>query len=387
MNNIRMLTLSLMALISTAVLAMGSDKIIIAKKAAPGSITQEFRQVMHPKISLLDKDGNPVIDDKGIISTGRTCGQCHDYQYIHKHNNHITPTVQADCIVCHFKEGRLGAVPSDYNSAHLRIQLPADENCAQCHGLIYTRSNPLSIPPDYEENFLYRDGKKFYDLTQHTGVIMSAQDLSDSALNLKKKAQLHFAWDVHMHRQLNCISCHFIGNDPRFCGNIPYSLDHLTMDPRKVKSPAEILKRPDHNLKFTSCTCCHNPLKVHNNLPNKKRHLDVLSCESCHIPEVYGPTLQTVDRTVTRANGTPRVEYRGVDESQSHGTTLNTKFIQGYRPFLFRHVFKPRTANTGNTNPGNSLLRYKISPFNLVTNWYWKSSTTGEFVPDSFLQK
>lgn len=371
-------TAALIILISMAGLVMGSEP------PAP-----EPNQVMHPKISLLDKDGNTIKDEKGIISTGRTCGQCHDSQYINKHNNHITPLVKADCTVCHFKEGRVG---EDYTAVHLRIQLPSDENCAQCHGLVQSGQSghpgaaPLVIPDDYAENLVYKEGKTFYDITQHTGVILSAQNLAGSAMNLKNKKELHFPWDVHSHRQLNCISCHFISNDPRFCGNIPPSLDHLIIDPRKVKSPGEILKRPDHNLKFTACTCCHNPLKVHKDFPYKKRHMDVLSCESCHVPEVYGPVFRTVDRTVVKADGAPRIEYRGVDETKSHGYSISTRYFVGFQPFLFPHVYKPRTINTNPTET-NPTPQYKISPFNLVTEWYWKSGTTGQPAPDSLVQK
>ncbi len=381
MKNFHFPAAAIFILISMVGLVMGSDKPVAPKNDAGEPTALEQSQVMHPKISLLDKEGNIIRDEKGIISTERTCGQCHDFQYINKHNNHITPLVKADCTVCHFKEGRVG---EDFSAVHLRIQLPTDENCAQCHGLVHTGADPLFIPGDYEENLVYKEGKKYYDITQHTGVILSAQNLSNSALNLKNKKELHFSWDVHSHRQMNCISCHFIGNDPRFYGNIPPSLDHLVIDPRKVKSPGEILKRPDHNLKFTSCTDCHNPLKVHKNLPYKKRHMEVLSCESCHVAEVYGPALQVVDRTVVKADGAPRLEYRGIDESKSHGPSISTRYFVGFRPFLFPHLYQPRTANLNEKNP---TPQYKISPFNLVTHWYWKSQTTGQPAPDLLMQK
>jgi len=311
---------------------------------------QENTDVMHPKISLLDADGKVVKDETGTISTGTTCGQCHDTRYINSHNNHITPTVKADCIVCHFKEGQLGG---DYASAHLRIQLPSNRNCAKCHGLVQVCSEPLFIPDDYTRNLDYAAGQNYYGITQQTGLILAPQNLSNSSMNLKNKKDLHFPWDVHSRRQLDCIACHFIGNDPRYCGNLQAPLGHLVRDPRKVKSPGEILKRPDHRLKVSSCVCCHNPFNVHKNLPYKKRHMEVLSCQSCHVPEIYGPAFRTVDRTVVTADGSPRVEFRGVDETKSHGVSLSTKYFAGYRPFLFPYRDVDGT--------------YKISPFNLVT--------------------
>ncbi len=335
-----------------------------------GIYAQENPITMHPKVSLLDDNGKTVIDATGKISFFRTCGQCHDTQYINNHNIHFNKNVQADCMVCHFKEGRMAG---DYTQAHLRIQMPANENCALCHGLVQLCDDPLLIPEDYTRNLTYRAGEKFYDLTQHTGEILAPQDILLSSLNLKDKSKLHQPWDVHARRQLKCIACHFIANDPSYCGNIQPALGHLLRDPRKVKSPGEILKRPDHNLKVSKCTCCHDPYKIHPNLPYKKRHLDVLACQSCHVPEIYGPAFQTIDQTVVTADGGSRIEFRGEDESQSHGSAVSTKYLTGYQPLLFPHKI---AANT-----------YKISPFNLVTQWFWKSQKTGLPVTADILKK
>lgn len=343
---------------------------ILTAAGIPTLYAAEPNDVMHPEISLLDEKGNILTGESGKISTVRTCGRCHDTRYINNHNNHFTDNVRAGCIVCHFKEGLMDG---DYREAHLRIQLPANENCALCHGLVQVCSEPLFIPADYARTLVYREGQRYYDITQRTGVILAPRDLSASSLNLRNKEDLHFPWDVHSRRQLDCIACHFIGNDPRYCGNTRAPLDHLTRDPRKIKSPGEILKRPDHNLKIASCTCCHDPFKVHKNLPYKKRHMEVLNCQSCHVPEIYGPALQTVDRTVVAVGGGGRIQFRGVDESKNHGTAVSTKYFAGYRPFLFPH------KDTGNT--------YKISPFNLVTHWYWISRKTGQPVPPPILQK
>ena len=359
--------------------------LVVLFSMGPISIfAQQKSDVMHPKISLLDKEGNVITEEGSIIDTERTCGQCHDTQYINGHNNHFTGSVKADCIVCHFEESRMAG---DFTAANLRIRLPRKENCAQCHGLVETGAELLFIPGDYEYSLDYREGERYYDITAHTGVIMGAKDLANSALNLKNKKNLHFPWDVHLRRELECISCHVIGNDPRYCGKINASLDHLLMDPRKVKSPGEILKRPDHNLKTASCTCCHDPFKVHDNLPYKKRHMDALSCQSCHVPEVYGPALQAVDGTVVKADGSPRVEYRGVDDSKSHGTALSTKYFEGYRPFLLPHQVQPVNGQKNGDEKEIQIPVYKISPFNLVTRWSWKSAATREPVPETLIRQ
>jgi len=345
---------------------------------------QENKDTMHPEISLLDKEGNKVTDENSVIDTERTCGQCHDTRFINGHNNHFNPTVKADCIVCHFKDSRMDG---DYSKANLRIQLPDNKNCAQCHGQVEITDDPLTIPEDYESSLKYKEGKRFYDITAHTGIILGSKDLANSALNLKDKKDLHFPWDVHIRRELTCISCHVIGNDPRYCGKIYATLDHLLMDPRKIKSPGEILKRPDHDLKVAQCTCCHDPFKVHDTLPYKKRHMDALSCQSCHVPHIYGPAIQTVDETVVKVDGTPRLEYRGIDESKSHGTSINTKYFVGYRPYLFPHIYQPANIREKNIEKDLQKPEYKISPFNLITRWYWKSATSGEPVSDSLIHQ
>lgn len=342
----------------------------------PGDDNTNINDIMHPVFSLLDKDGNAVLDESGEISTVRTCGQCHDTHYINSHNLHFNERVKADCIVCHFKESKMSG---DYTKANLRIQLPSDQNCAACHGIVHPGREPLVIPDNYMENLEYVEGKNYYDITQRTGVILTHQDLSNSSINIMNKNQQDFSWDVHSRRQMSCISCHFIKNDPAYCGAIRTPLGHLTRDPRKVKPPHQYLKRPNHDLNTATCKCCHDPFAVHDHLPYKKRHMAVLSCQSCHAPLLYGPVFQAVDKTVVQPDGTARIEFRGVDETKSHGRSLNTKFYQGYLPFLFAH------ENKFKDRPGEH--QHKISPFNLVTHWYWKSGKTGRAVPLEVLKK
>ena len=55
----------------------------------------DARPPMHPRIKLLDKDGRSVLDSKGPVSTLRTCGNCHDTQFIAGHSYHSA--AGADC--------------------------------------------------------------------------------------------------------------------------------------------------------------------------------------------------------------------------------------------------------------------------------------------------
>lgn len=332
--------------------------------------------VLHPEITLLDnggavRRGTVTIEE---VSTVNTCGKCHDTEYINDHNSHFTGEVKVGCLACHLRDVQLGDNPGE---VHKRIQLPDSRNCAPCHGLVSVDSTPLVIPGDFDCIQPDAPGSDHYKMTRHTGVIIAAQDLSNSALNLKNKQQLHFPWDVHARRQLKCIDCHFISNDPRYCGEDLPELGHLRRDPRKIKSPGEILMRPDHFLKASSCTCCHDPFAIHNRLPYKKRHIELLRCQSCHVPRIYGPALQTVDSTVLTTEGEPHTIYRGTDKSHLHGGSMNTAFLEGYRPFLFP-LEKANRFNREET---------KISPFNLVTRWYWKSGKSSAPLPLSILRQ
>lgn len=357
--------------------------LVITFQFLPGSelLRGRTNDTMHPRFSLLDEAGSviPAEADIASISASSTCGQCHDTAYIKSHSSHNTEKVSADCFICHLKGGKLNADPSQ---THLSIQLPSNQNCAQCHGLIHTGTQALTVPDDYTAGTDYQPGGKYYNITQHTGAILSQQDLSASALNLKDKDKLDFAWDIHTRRQVDCIACHFTRNDPRYGGIIQTAQDHLIRDPRKIKAPHQYLKRPDHRLSSASCSSCHNPFAVHQNMPYEKRHMDVLDCQSCHVPRLYGPALKAEDRTVVTLEGKPAYQFRGIQSNSANASaakgstpdnSLNTAYLSGYEPFLL-----PRLNGTND---------YTVSPFNLVTRWNWKSAGTGQEVPFETLAK
>jgi len=47
-----------------------------------------IKQNLHPRVLLLDKNGTPVIRSGQPVSSEKTCGACHDYQYITAHSYH-----------------------------------------------------------------------------------------------------------------------------------------------------------------------------------------------------------------------------------------------------------------------------------------------------------
>ncbi len=101
------------------------------------------------------------------------------------------------------------------------------------------------------------------------------------------------------------------------------------------------------------CDNCHNAEATHQWLPYTARHLDTVACETCHIPHLYAPALQSVDWTVLTAAAEPRREYRGVEGDPLAATSL----VDGFQPaLLFRQDGDGKT---------------RLAPHNLVTAWYW----------------
>jgi thiosulfate reductase cytochrome b subunit len=141
-----------------------------------------------------------------------------------------------------------------------------------------------------------------------------------------------------------------------------------------------------------SCESCHSLEDTHDWLPYKTRHTDVLSCETCHIPNIYFSALEQVDWTAVTLDESPLVSYRGAEscsdiqlagEDTSAGTlqlianpgnpsAQATTLITGYQPILL-----PITQADGAS---------KLAPFNLVTSWYWIYGEPAQPVPQAALQ-
>jgi thiosulfate reductase cytochrome b subunit len=239
----------------------------------------------------------------------------------------------------------------------ITIHDPTNENCAQCHGVVHTTQEPLALAGCDLTNWQ----------TATTGQVISAQKISDSGLNLSGKGTLTRSFDIHAERGLKCTDCHYSLNNPVYyqAGNSPA---YLQFDPRRLEI-GEYLQKPDHNfargqsaqytiapeLKGTMrrCESCHNANDTHDWLPYVDRHLDELACESCHIPKLYAPAVQSYDWTVLQADGQPVSVCRGVEGNTA---TLND-LVTGFTPVLM-----PRENIDGNIT---------LAPYNLVTAWYW----------------
>jgi thiosulfate reductase cytochrome b subunit len=237
------------------------------------------------------------------------------------------------------------------------IQEPTNQNCAQCHGVVHTSQDALTLAGCDLANWQ----------TATTGQVISAQKISDSGLNLSGKGTLTRSFDIHAERGLKCTDCHYSLNNPVYyqAGNSP---EYLQFDPRRLEI-GEYLQKPDHNFargqsaqytiapelkgSMRRCESCHNAKDTHDWLPYVDRHLDELACESCHIPRLYAPAVQSYDWTVLQANGQPVSVCRGVEGNTA---TLND-LVTGFTPVLM-----PRENIDGNIT---------LAPYNLITTWYW----------------
>ena len=252
-------------------------------------------------------------------------------------------------------------------AAALALQDPTNGNCAQCHGPVHTGNDPFVFQASTPKN-------------DTTGQVVSGQKISESGMNISSKGDLARSWDIHAERQLQCVDCHFSLNNPAHQQDVRgENPDHLIYDPRRLNI-GDYLEKPNHNfargqsaqynvspdLKGTMrrCESCHDPDKGHADwLPYIDRHMDVVACESCHIPQLFAPVIQDYDWTVITNDAQAMVAYRGIEAGSVETASLGdvpitvTNLVTGYEPVLLK-----RTNVDGNT---------LLAPYNLVTSWYW----------------
>ncbi|MBK9926835.1 MAG: cytochrome b/b6 domain-containing protein [Anaerolineales bacterium] len=250
---------------------------------------------------------------------------------------------------------------SELKADVIKIQDPTNANCAACHGEVHTDAiEPLTITACDLNN----------PQTATTGQVVASQKISESGINLSNKAEANRSWDIHAERQLQCTDCHFSINNPVYSDVSQKSQpSHLLYDPRKLDI-GEYLKQPDHNFargqsaQFTiapelkgtmrRCESCHDAKKGHADwLPYIDTHMNAVACETCHIPQMYAPAIQSYDWTVLTTNNEPVKTCRGIEGDPNSVTSL----VTGYKPVLLNR----------NNIDGDQLL----APYNLITTYYW----------------
>ena len=321
---------------------------------------------LHPLFPLLDEKGTHVRVSKAEISTEKTCGSCHDTDYIRKNSHHFNNKVKVDCLQCHTENGKMDWKPNHFSASgellreFLSIRSPENRNCGSCHGVVHQEVTPLELPSDF-----LSPGK--YEFTKRTGEIISYQKLHSSFLNLQNKSKTEFSWDIHAERKVDCVDCHYSSNNPK--KTLPKKdndLKHLVQDPR-TPNIAEFLNRPDHHLTTSGCSSCHNALIIHEMIPYKNKHMERIECQTCHVPVLKGPALSEIDGTVISGNSGSIYKFRNINYTSEK--TLNAEYIWDFIPYLL-----PSSDS-------------KIKPFNLITEWNWVKSSTKEKINHDILMK
>lgn len=342
--------------------------------AAPAAASAgEAVNSMHPLFVPRDAAGRPA-KSGSEVSAETTCRGCHDLDYIASHNGHGSGPAAATCIGCHVEGGAFTFSPEKLDQEGripreaMHIGPPRPANCASCHGLIIDGQAPLALPPDFESSTLSR---RTWSLTQAEGAVVSPQRMRDSFLGLAGKSALTGPWDVHAAKLVECASCHHAANDPALRGDGHEghrALGYVKVDPRRP-SVAELLARPDHRLAEPGCRSCHDALAAHEFLPYRERHVEVIACQTCHIPAPMGPVVEMIDGTVVSPSGGPVVRYRNVERRP--GEPLNAATIKPFTPLLVARVESDGAR--------------RLSPVNLVSRYRWVAGPKREAVPSEAL--
>jgi thiosulfate reductase cytochrome b subunit len=342
--------------------------VALAAAFAPAARAQQGVNPIHPTFVPLDAAGRPARTGREL-SADRTCGACHDAAYIATHSGHADGRARATCVQCHVDGGHLDLRPElreadgRLRREAIRIGAPRAASCARCHGVVGDAALPVALPADFEA-VPSGDAGRTWSLTQGEGAIVAPQRMADSFLDLEGKASLSAPWDVHAAKLVDCVACHYARNNPVRTDAKHATLRYLSADPRRL-STAEFLVRPDHRLAEQGCRGCHDPLRAHEFLPYRQRHMAALACQSCHTWGSMGPAAEMVDATVVTLDGTPAIRYRNVDRRP--GEALNAATIRPFEPLLVERV------------EGDGARR--LAPVNPVSRWRWTSGTERADVP------
>jgi len=365
---------------------------------------------LHPRFPLLDAGGDSVLESGAPVSPQRTCGLCHDADYIATHSYHadafgaqppLTPAigkldaaawlrkygarhtgggespVEMNCFLCHLRDADNDARVAELRAGRFEwsatatlgrtgiVKRAAREGPKR--GWTYNtnrfRDGLVDLvprdPPNRncgfchgpvhagEEPLALRGKLDEFELATR-GRVFSAQRLKESALNLAGKERLAHAWDIHAERLVRCAACHHAPNNPVFQRESDETRPrHLRFDARRPAFEA-YLKQPDHNF---------------------ARGDTIRQCADCHRTEESHEWLPYRERHMDRlrceachiprvyaparrltdwtGGGSPRVQYRGVDGPVDDPRSL----IHGWEPVLL-------PDDDG-----------RLAPYNLMVEW------------------
>jgi len=240
----------------------------------------------------------------------------------------------------------------------LRIVAPRTEHCTGCHGgVLEDRGGVVSVSSSVRVSRAWASADA-YDATS----------IHASGLNVENKYELTRPFDVHAERLMECTDCHYSINNPMYRSELDSTRPaHLRFDGRR-QTIAEFIRRPSHHFATGSavqsfagsavrdsmrrCGDCHAAEETHDWLPYRDRHLQKVACETCHVPRVDVPVLETVDWTVLTSSTSPRMVFRGTESSPDDVRQIRAPF---------RPVWLQRKVDG----------QIKLTPNNLVTQVFW----------------
>ena len=387
---------------------------------------------MHPAVTLLDAAEQPVQISGEPISDMRTCGACHDTQYIESHNFHtevglencivegmlganglrhvgggdLAPEVELDCLLCHLQGADIDARRSVLMDGAVRWASTATlastglvepgEDGTWIWTLPLSQESPaldqqqLPIQAATSEacgachgTVWLGDEPLQLDLrapcSSSTGQVFSDQRISESSLSVAGKEQLTRSWDVHAEHLMACTSCHHAANNPAFFFESDEKRpSHLRFDGRRLDLGA-YLERPNHQL-----------AKGHSTQGTVAERLDgtMRDCVDCHDPRVSHDWLPHADAHMRvlscEACHVPSVHIparAGLDWTLPSLDGQPRQDWRGVRgdvrsddAFIdgFVPLLLPRTSPDDGT---------RLYPYNITLTWFWVAGEDQAPVP------
>jgi hypothetical protein len=118
-----------------------------------------------------------------------------------------------------------------------------------------------------------------------------------------------------------CTDCHYSLNNPvHYQESQDNTLSHLLYDPRRLEI-GEYIERPDHTLargqsaqigwrRRAKPPCAAASRATTPSPPTRlaalpERHMQEVACETCHVPQMFAPAIESYDWTVIKPDGSP----------------------------------------------------------------------------------
>ncbi|MGO0122286.1 formate dehydrogenase subunit gamma [Desulfothermobacter acidiphilus] len=190
--------------------------------------------------------------------------------------------VEADCLICHYSGYNWQARTQQLKLRNYKWAATVGAGLGQVTGAVAQGNTPRV---EYDKKKFNPDGTVSHAAwvaSPAPGNCLFCHGISDQ----KKRG---FSWgdklnpDIHQQRGLNCTTCHFLVNDP--AKGITTINHQIAMGDDLGEEVAPELRNTVY-----SCRECHEkgimgaPRPRHSSIP--PNHLQRLTCEACHIPQV-----------------------------------------------------------------------------------------------------